>query len=616
MIPDRKRATIERMIARMRPAGNRVWTSHGWVRLHGGKIIEERTDRAPWQFDRVVVINRPDRTDRREQLETHLREIAWPFAAPQWHAAMPGHMMPPPPPEWRSTRNIWANLQSHLQILREAYASGAEHVLIMEDDCLYMPDFLPRVRRFLCGVPDDWGMLYLGGRFADYTAARSADGGVPILREHWGGGELRAPQRQHLGDGIHRVCGLNNLESYAVSRRFMPEAIRVLESTRFHSDVALNLVQWDAPTYHMLPPLAAQRAGFSDNFGVDKQCYGRIAQRRDEGAVILSCGDARRSLMANAAASFRRNHPHLSLHLVSDRKWRGYDCTLVEGGVDFDSRKIKTRLLAEPPFAKGVMLDDDTITLRPLPEFDALLGGCDLALTRDRYGTMRTILARPEGWLTQAEIDHTLEYAPEENEPHFNTGVIVYRDTPAVREFARVWHEEWMRFGRVDQMAFFRAMRRTGIRVAELPDGIHRIVETGRAPQDTYISHIIGRKWDLPGWLKENDLPIVPVPAEHKDCGACGGAVGAEKPEQWGPRKWRTLHRRPWSPRFNPDTEPRWLHRFALTIPCGECRAHFDALLDARPPQMQSARAYHDWTVAIHNDVNRMLGKPEFKPSM
>lgn len=524
MISKRNLALLEKRISAMQPPPERLWTSQGWVSVRNGRIVEDRTERAAWQFDRVVVINRPDRPDRREKLETHLREIAWPFRAPQWHAAVPGNMMPPPPSDWKSTRNIWANLQSHLQIIREAYDAGAEHLLVMEDDCLYLPGFLPRVREFLGAVPEDWGLMYLGGRFADYTAHTAADGGEEIKREHWGGGEVNQPRRQHIGGGVYRVCGLNNLESYAVSRAFMPEAIRILSETRFHSDVALNLAQWTAPTYTMIPPLAAQRAGWSDNFGTDKQCYGRVAMRKDEGAVILSCGEPRRSLMANAAASFRRNHPRLGMHLVSDRKWRGYEGTRVEGGVDFDSRKLKTRLLATPPFAKGVILDDDTITLKPLPEFDALLAGCDLALTRDRYGTMGSILSRPAGWLTQEEIDFTLgEHPSTEQEPHFNTGVIVYRDTPQVREFSRVWHEEWLRFRRVDQVAFFRAMRRTGIRIAELPEGVHRIVENGRAPEDTGIAHLIGRKWDIEGWLKENELPLVPLPAKLKDCGNCGG---------------------------------------------------------------------------------------------
>lgn len=167
MISEKLRNQLERSAALLPPplgATRRVETTEGPVmmtmaddglRLEAVEAPIASGWPVPWQFGRVVVINRPDRADRKLALLTHLREIGWPFREPEWHVAAPGNQLPPPPPDWHSTRNIWAGNKSHCQIIREAYAAGCESVLIMEDDCLYLPDFLARVSTFLRAVPNE-----------------------------------------------------------------------------------------------------------------------------------------------------------------------------------------------------------------------------------------------------------------------------------------------------------------------------------------------------------------------------------------------------------------------------------------------------------------------------
>lgn len=504
MISQRHMNALERIAAKRGIQSGRIRTSEGDVRVENGVIVEERTDRVPWQFARVVVINRPDRRDRREALETHLREIGWPFATPLWHAATPGEDLTPPV-FWNSTRNTWANLQSHLQVIREAYEAGDESVLVMEDDCLYLPGFLERVSRFMREAPDDWGMLMLGGR------AGVAD-----------------PQIAKVTSDIWRIGGWNNLESYAVHRRAMVKVIDTLATATEHSDVALHRIQFDAPTYHMNPPIATQRAGMSDNFGHYKGYrQGRLDVWGTEGAMILSAGENRRHLLANSTASLRRNNPQLGLKVFSDRVWVGYDCEVVEDATGFGSRSVKTQMLCAPAFPSGIMLDDDTVTLGPLPSVASVLGDCELALAPDRFQSIRALFtdrsAATESWLGVEEREFTLSAFPDAMEmPHWNTGVIFYRDTPSVREFSKVWHEEWLRFGRIDQIAFVRAVIRTGIRIATLPPQLHQICSEGSAPRGTLIAHVIGPKWEISKWLDANRLPIIQPPAEVRE-GCCGG---------------------------------------------------------------------------------------------
>lgn len=87
-----------------------------------------------------------------------------------------------------------------------------------------------------------------------------------------------------------------------------------------------------------------------------------------------------------------------------------------------------------------------------------------------------------------------------------------------------------------------------------------------------------------------------------------------ERVARWhrGPPLWRALHEfaRTWKGDITAAQE----HFAALdaALPCGECRQHWRALLAAHPPDLQSAAAFHRWTVDRHNDVNTRLGKPLF----
>ncbi|KAH1307688.1 hypothetical protein KXX13_008121 [Aspergillus fumigatus] len=51
---------------------------------------------------------------------------------------------------------------------------------------------------------------------------------------------------------------------------------------------------------------------------------------------------------------------------------------------------------------------------------------------------------------------------------------------------------------------------------------------------------------------------------------------------------------------------------FARLYPCGECASHFQGHLKKYPPQVSSRNAAAGWGCFIHNEVNTMLGKPEF----
>ena len=81
--------------------------------------------------------------------------------------------------------------------------------------------------------------------------------------------------------------------------------------------------------------------------------------------------------------------------------------------------------------------------------------------------------------------------------------------------------------------------------------------------------------------------------------------------EVWGPALWSLLHNRPDVYDGIPSLELKWLERqFRRTIPCGECRDHWDRLYLLHPPDLSSDETYFAWTVAMHNEVNKFVKKP------
>ncbi|OKL62156.1 hypothetical protein UA08_02384 [Talaromyces atroroseus] len=55
-----------------------------------------------------------------------------------------------------------------------------------------------------------------------------------------------------------------------------------------------------------------------------------------------------------------------------------------------------------------------------------------------------------------------------------------------------------------------------------------------------------------------------------------------------------------------------FVYLFSRLYPCGECASHFQGHLKKYPPQVSSRDAASGWACFIHNEVNRMLEKPEY----
>lgn len=78
-----------------------------------------------------------------------------------------------------------------------------------------------------------------------------------------------------------------------------------------------------------------------------------------------------------------------------------------------------------------------------------------------------------------------------------------------------------------------------------------------------------------------------------------------------GPPLWRALHAFASTWRGGATEAMDYLAGFVEAIPCGACRAHWQTLNAASPPELRTPEVFFAWTVARHNDVNRTLGKRE-----
>ena len=70
--------------------------------------------------------------------------------------------------------------------------------------------------------------------------------------------------------------------------------------------------------------------------------------------------------------------------------------------------------------------------------------------------------------VTLEEKTYTLRHLPGDT-AHFNSGVMLWRDTLAVRILFQQWHEEWQKFQKHDQLALVRALHTTQVAVTQLP---------------------------------------------------------------------------------------------------------------------------------------------------
>lgn len=215
-------------------------------------------------FERVYILNLPFKTDRRERLAGHLRDLDLVDESKvSWNTAICGDWAPPPA-WWGSGNGAWGCLMSHARTLQDAIHAGLESFLVLEDDVVFHPEARQMLADFMAAVPSDWGQIYLGGQFLH-----------------------KDPDA--VGPGVVRPYNVNRTHAYAVSKKWMakvcqhilhfPDYLKPqwdggnlqtkLVSNKMHVDHQLGRAheRKDWPTYAPEWWLAGQEAGSSNISG-------------------------------------------------------------------------------------------------------------------------------------------------------------------------------------------------------------------------------------------------------------------------------------------------------------------------------------------------------------
>lgn len=176
-----------------------------------------------------------------------------------------------------------------------------------------------------------------------------------------------------------------------------------------------------------------------------------------------------------SAMALRQHEPTLPITLLSDRPLlerlplHDYGITpkLLNvhelGHHAFSSRAVKTRLNAYSPYQETLFLDADILPLQPVTDLWRVLDASDFAMAVDRLPIVSLC-----DHVAQKEKSYTLERLLG-NTVHFNSGVMLWRESLATQALFEQWHKEWQRFQKHDQLALIRAIERIQIPVATLP---------------------------------------------------------------------------------------------------------------------------------------------------
>ncbi len=209
-------------------------------------------------FGRLVIINLPQRADRRRGIDAELRKVGLSLDHPgvELFAAIR-------PADAAGFPSIGAHgaFRSHLGVMERLLAQGWDRALVIEDDMAFTPGFaarLPALGRALAAR--DWGMVYgHPGDLPARTPAPDADGLITLPPD----------------------LGLIQLHFLGLSRASAEIAVPALQAMRarpvgspeggpMHVDGALNWIRRTHPALTALaisPAIATQRASRSDIAG-------------------------------------------------------------------------------------------------------------------------------------------------------------------------------------------------------------------------------------------------------------------------------------------------------------------------------------------------------------
>ena len=182
-----------------------------------------------------------------------------------------------------------------------------------------------------------------------------------------------------------------------------------------------------------------------------------------QGVLYIASGKKYIRAAIRSAKSVRKFCSELPIHLYSD--WQNYSFNFDISTFPFSSvekiidphRRSKVDYLAKTPFDQTLYLDTDTALNADIRDMFRILERFDIAIA---HAHRRNDLSRLGTW--RIELPQAF--------PQFNSGVFLYRKTPAVLRFLQEWSSCFKEAGfRQDQMTLRELLWLSDLRMATLP---------------------------------------------------------------------------------------------------------------------------------------------------
>jgi hypothetical protein len=230
------------------------------------------------------------------------------------------------------------------------------------------------------------------------------------------------------------------------------------------------------------------------------------------GVLYVAAGAKYIRAAVRSAESIRTHCPGLSTHLYADWESHGFDFRASPypfssvASIEHPHRRSKVDYLARTPFDRTLYLDTDTALNADVGGMFEILDRFDIALC---HAHLRHTEARLRPW--RSSLPNAF--------PEYNSGVMLFRRTPAVLAFLEDWRRHYHAAGfPEDQVTLRELLWLSGLRIATLPPEYnvrffkYHLLWSG-AEASTQIFHLRrlhdGRLWLLRKWVRRLGRPLV-----------------------------------------------------------------------------------------------------------
>ena len=224
------------------------------------------------------------------------------------------------------------------------------------------------------------------------------------------------------------------------------------------------------------------------------------------GVLYLALGFGYRHLTIASVSALRRYGYRGPVRVVTDdASWvpPALDCDVVvvpDVGDGFSTRHYKTRM-HEFGYDTTLYLDSDAIPIADIGGVWNCLNDSDLAMAADLRPTVGALIAMDAHMVERRAEFNLMIRLGLTSRVHFNSGVIAFRRSAATAAVFSAWHEEWLRFGRLDQLALVRAVALTDPKVRTLsvtwncPAGAFASIRAARDAGFRVLHFLSGKRW-------------------------------------------------------------------------------------------------------------------------